>query len=164
MGIISTLPPIHIPSYIKLAWIVFVLSWDPDFSGQTHLDYFHYHSSHNFHVTAKKKMCITSTLQPVYIPSYIKLAWIVFVLSPDPDFSRQTDGQTYTSSVNTGKGLKSIVDILKCCTLVACQKKSQNKQCRPRSDCFFRSSLIRVFPVCFLTNILWIPVQITSIL
>ena len=33
--IISTLPPVHIPYFIKLALIVFERSWDPDFSGQT---------------------------------------------------------------------------------------------------------------------------------
>ena len=33
-------------------------------------------------------------------------------------------------------------------TLVACQK-GIDKQCRPRSDCFWRSSLIMVFPVWF---------------
>ena len=32
--IISTLPPVHIPSYIKLACIVFELSWYPDFREQ----------------------------------------------------------------------------------------------------------------------------------
>ena len=32
--------------------------------------------------------------------------------------------------------------------LVACQKVL-DKQDRPRSDCFWRSSLIRVFPVCY---------------
>ena len=32
-------------------------------------------------------------------------------------------------------------------TLVACPK-GQDKQSRPRSDCFWRSSLIRVFPIC----------------
>ena len=33
-------------------------------------------------------------------------------------------------------------------TLVACQKGPE-KQGRPRSDCFWRSSLTRVFPVCY---------------
>ena len=28
-------------------------------------------------------------------------------------------------------------------------KRGLDKQCRPRSDCFWRSSLIRVFPVCY---------------
>ena len=37
-----------------------------------------------------------------------------------------------------------IINVLKFRTLVACQK-GLDKQCRPRSDCFFRSSLIRVF-------------------
>ena len=32
--------------------------------------------------------------------------------------------------------------------LVTCQK-GLDKQCRPRLDCFLRSSLIRVFPVCY---------------
>ena len=36
IGIISTLPRVHIPSFIKLALkVVFQLSQDPDFSGQT---------------------------------------------------------------------------------------------------------------------------------
>ena len=36
--------------------------------------------------------------------------------------------------------------------LVVCQT-SLDKQCRPRSDCFWRSSLIRVFPVCYSDSI-----------
>ena len=40
-----------------------------------------------------------------------------------------------------------MVNVQKFQTGVGCQK-SLDKQCRPRSDCFFRSSLIRVFPVC----------------
>ena len=39
-------------------------------------------------------------------------------------------------------------NVLKFQTLLACQKDI-DKQCRPRSDCFFRSSLNRVFPVCY---------------
>ena len=31
---------------------------------------------------------------------------------------------------------------------ISCLPKGLYKQCRPSSDCFFRSSLIRVFPVC----------------
>ena len=38
---------------------------------------------------------------------------------------------------------------------IVCQK-SLDKQCRPRSDCFFRSSLIRVFPVCYSDEHFWI--------
>ena len=38
-------------------------------------------------------------------------------------------------------------NVVKFQTLVACQKGLDN-QCRPRSDCFWRSCLIRVFPVC----------------
>ena len=30
-----------------------------------------------------------------------------------------------------------------------------SKQCRPRSDCFFRSSLIRVYAVCHSISIFW---------
>ena len=30
-----------------------------------------------------------------------------------------------------------------------------SKQCRPRSDCFFRSSLIRVYTVCHSISIFW---------
>ena len=41
-----------------------------------------------------------------------------------------------------------MVNVLKFWTLVACQKSLDN-QGRPRSDCFWRSSLIRVFPVCY---------------
>ena len=43
-----------------------------------------------------------------------------------------------------------MVNVLKFQTLVACQK-GKDKQGRPRSDCFcfWRSSLIRVFPVCY---------------
>ena len=40
------------------------------------------------------------------------------------------------------------VKVLKFRTLVVCQK-SIDKQCRLRSDCFWRSSLIRVFSVCY---------------
>ena len=40
----------------------------------------------------------------------------------------------------------SMVDVLKFQRLVVCQKKCIDKQCRPRPD---RSSLIRVFPVCY---------------
>ena len=39
-----------------------------------------------------------------------------------------------------------IVNVLKFWTLVTCYK-GPDKQCRPRSDCFWTSSLIRVFPV-----------------
>ena len=41
-----------------------------------------------------------------------------------------------------------MVNALKFITLFACQK-GLDKQFRPRSDCFMRSSLIRVFPVCY---------------
>jgi len=34
------------------------------------------------------------TLLPMYIPSFMRLASIVFKLSEDPDFSGQTDGRT----------------------------------------------------------------------
>ena len=40
------------------------------------------------------------------------------------------------------------LDVLTFQTLVACQK-DQEKQDRPRSDCFRRSSLIRAFLVCY---------------
>ena len=40
------------------------------------------------------------------------------------------------------------IAVLKFVTLVIC-KKGLGKQRRPRSDCFWRSSLIRVFPVCY---------------
>ena len=40
------------------------------------------------------------------------------------------------------------VNYLNFWTLVICQKVL-DKQCRPRSDCFWWSSLIRVFPVCY---------------
>ena len=39
--------------------------------------------------------------------------------------------------------LVSVIDLL-----LACQK-GLDKQYIPRSDCFFRSTLIRVFPVCY---------------
>ena len=38
------------------------------------------------------------------------------------------------------------VNVLKCQTVVACQR-ALHKQRRPRSDCFWRSSLVRVFAV-----------------
>ena len=41
-----------------------------------------------------------------------------------------------------------IMNVLKFRTIDVCLN-SLDKQCRPRSDCFFRSSLIRVFPVCY---------------
>ena len=41
-----------------------------------------------------------------------------------------------------------MVKVLKFWTLVA-SPNAIDKQCRPRSDCFWRSSLIRVFPVCY---------------
>jgi len=61
-------------------------------------------------------------LLPMYIPSFMRLASIVFKLSEDPDFSGQTDGRTdrqtdrqtdgrtegkpiVPSGVNTGRGL-----------------------------------------------------------
>ena len=59
-----------------------------------HFDYICYYSNHNFHVMANKMMCIISTLPPVHIPSFMKLAWIAIEISQDPDFSRQTDGRT----------------------------------------------------------------------
>ena len=47
--------------------------------------------------------------------------------------------------------MQSRVDVLKFWTLVAC-KKCSDKQCRPRSDCFWRSSLIWVCTVCSSDN------------
>ena len=59
-------------------------------------DYFHYHSNYrSFHATAKNNNVHNqhiSTLQPIHY--FIKLACIVFELSLDPDFSRQTDAWT----------------------------------------------------------------------
>ena len=55
------------------------------------------------------------------------------------------------------------INVLLFRTLLACQK-GLDKQGRPRSDCFFRSSLIRVFPVCYPTNILRIPALKTNTL
>ena len=46
------------------------------------------------------------------------------------------------------KILMHTVTVLKFWSLVPCQN-SRDKQCRPRSDCFWRSNLIRVFPVCY---------------
>ena len=43
---------------------------------------------------------------------------------------------------------KCMVNVLKVWTLVAGQK-CLDKQCRSRSDCFWRSSLIRIFTVCY---------------
>ena len=43
---------------------------------------------------------------------------------------------------------KVTVIVLKFQTLVALQKVL-DKECRPRSDCFWRSSLIEVFPFCY---------------
>ena len=43
---------------------------------------------------------------------------------------------------------ESTVNVLKFWTLVTCQN-SLAKQRRPISDCFWRSSLIRAFPVCY---------------
>ena len=42
---------------------------------------------------------------------------------------------------------QTAVNVLEFLTLVFCQTYL-DKQDRPRSDCFYRSSLIRVFPVC----------------
>ena len=44
--------------------------------------------------------------------------------------------------------LEYIVNVLEFQTLIACQE-GLDKQGRPRSDCVRRSSLIRVFPVCY---------------
>ena len=65
---------------------------------------------------------------------------------PYPQVIREIN-QKYTAKC----GLGTVVKVLKFRTPqgVACHKKGQEKQCRPRSDCFFRSSLIRVFPVCY---------------
>ena len=46
---------------------------------------------------------------------------------------------------------ESTVNVLNFRTLVACQK-GLAKQHRPWSDCFWRSSLIKVFPVCYSDN------------
>ena len=54
-------------------------------------------------------------------------------------------------SGGTTEGQVCTTHSLKLWKLVFCQN-SLDKQCRPRSDCFKRSSLIRVFPVCYLTN------------
>ena len=43
-------------------------------------------------------------------------------------------------------------------------KRPIHKQCRPRSDCFLRSSLIMVFPVCYSDSVLQIPALISNIL
>ena len=48
------------------------------------------------------------------------------------------------------------VGILKFPTLYVCCK-GLDKQCRPRSDCFWWCSLISVFPVCYSIKHLWIP-------
>ena len=51
-------------------------------------------------------------------------------------------------SSSEGSLFQIIVIVLKFRTLAASQR-GLDKQGRPRSDCFFRSSLIRVFPVCY---------------
>ena len=51
MCIISTLRPVHIQSFIKLAYMVFELSRDPYVL--QHFDYFRYHRNHIFHARAK---------------------------------------------------------------------------------------------------------------
>ena len=51
------------------------------------------------------------------------------------------------------------VDVLKFLTIVACQK-GLDKQCKPRSDCFFRGS----FLFAILASLLWIQALITIIL
>ena len=48
-------------------------------------------------------------------------------------------------------------------TLIACQK-ILDKQSRPRSDCFWRSSLIKVSLLAILTSILWIQTLISKVL
>ena len=50
----------------------------------------------------------------------------------------------YGSSINNIDS----VNVLNFRTLTSCQK-GQDKQCRPRSDCLWRSSLIKVFPVLY---------------
>ena len=54
------------------------------------------------------------------------------------------------------------VNVLKIRTLVACHKRI-DKQGRPRSDCFWRSSLIWVFLIAFLKSSLGVPALITYI-
>ena len=46
---------------------------------------------------------------------------------------------------------------------VVCQE-GLHKQCRPRLDCFWRSSLIRVFIVSYSHMLFWIPARIKNIL
>ena len=53
-----------------------------------------------------------------------------------------------TYSLTNSQTIISTVNVLKFWTLIACQK-GLDKQCRPRSDCFWRSSLIRIFAVCY---------------
>ena len=61
----------------------------------------------------------------MYIPSFMRLASMVFKLSKDPDFSGQTDGRTdrltdgrtegkpiVPSGVNTGRGLINFLTLL----------------------------------------------------
>ena len=61
---------------------------------------------------------------------------------------------------------KKCKEYSKCSKILStsCLLKGIVKQCRPRSDCFFRSSLIQVFPVCYLTSNLWVPALKTSII
>ena len=56
---------------------------------------------------------------------------------------RWTDRPAMAIAVDMGrKATKQTID-------TSCLQKDIDKQCRPRSDCFWRSSLIRVFPVCY---------------
>ena len=66
------------------------------------------------------------------------------LLEPNIDIEDFFDWNRFLFSVF--KSFKIMVNILKFWTVVACHK-NLDKQGRPRSDCFFRSSLIRFFPV-----------------
>ena len=56
--------------------------------------------------------------------------------------------ESYLLHSEVHKYMLNTVDGLKFWTIAACQK-SLDKQCSPRSDCFWRSSLIRAFTVCY---------------
>ena len=74
-------------------------------------------------------------------------------LNTTPDSSVAGDGKWAITQQNSTTGM---------CTQWKLPYKSYvlgqiglSKQCRPRSDCFWRSSLIRVYPVCHSISIFW---------
>ena len=93
--------------------------------------------------------------------SFVKINLLFCITDP---LKRKSPFKNYMYVLFDCSNPKNTVNVLIFWTLVAFQNDLY-KQCRPRSDCFWRSSLIRVFPVCYSAKrFFWIPALKTNIL